>query len=55
MVITRGLGPKLESEAQRIEEAARKAGLDFFDVVFEALPAEDVNAVAAYGGFAKRY
>ena len=38
-----------------IESAARDAGLDFFEVVFEMLDAKDVNAVAAYGGFPVRY
>ncbi len=55
MVVTKGLGQKLHDEAVRIEAAARAAGLDFFEVVFESLAAEEVNAVAAYGGFAQRY
>jgi len=38
-----------------IESAAREAGLDFFEVVFELLDAKDVNAIAAYGGFPVRY
>ena len=38
-----------------IESAARDAGLDFFEVVFELLDAKDVNGVAAYGGFPVRY
>jgi len=37
------------------ESAARDAGLDFFEVVFELLDARDVNGVAAYGGFPVRY
>lgn len=55
MVICKGLTPKLADEAKRIEARAREMGLDFFEVVFESLPAEDVNAVAAYGGFGRRY
>ncbi len=38
-----------------VENAAREAGLDFFDVVFEVLDARDVNGVAAYGGFPVRH
>ncbi len=45
----------LKYEAVIIESAAREAGLDFFDVVFELLDAKDVNGVAAYGGFPVRY
>jgi hypothetical protein len=45
----------LKYQAVIIESAARDAGLDFFDVVFELLEARDVNGVAAYGGFPVRY
>ena len=45
----------LKYEAVIIESAARDAGLDFFDVVFELLEARDVNGVAAYGGFPVRF
>ncbi|MEZ6004577.1 MAG: SpoVR family protein [Planctomycetota bacterium] len=55
MVLCHNLTPELEREAVRIEAAARAVGLDFFEVLFESLSAEDVNAVAAYGGFARRY
>ena len=55
VVITKGLSPKLKAEAERIEARAREAGLDFFEVVFESLGAEEVNAVAAYGGFPQRF
>ena len=34
---------------------ATEAGLTFFDVVFEMLDAQSVNAIAAYGGFPVRY
>lgn len=49
------LPPALKYQAVIIEDAARKAGLDFFDVVFELLDAKDVNGVAAYGGFPVRH
>ena len=45
----------LKYQAVIIESAAREAGLDFFDVVFELLHTRDVNGVAAYGGFPVRY
>lgn len=49
------LPPELKYQAVVTEAAAREAGLDFFDVVFEVLDASDVNGVAAYGGFPVRY
>ena len=49
------LPPALKYQAVIIEDAARRAGLDFFDVVFELLDAKDVNGVAAYGGFPVRH
>ena len=49
------LTQQLLDQAIRTEAAARKAGLDFFEVVFEPLDARDVNAVAAYTGFPSRY
>ncbi len=45
----------LKYQAVIIESAARDAGLDFFEVVFELLDARDVNGVAAYAGFPVRY
>ncbi len=45
----------LKYQAIIIESAAREAGLDFFEVVFELLDAKDVNGVAAYGGFPVRF
>ncbi len=49
------LPPALKYQAVIIESAARGAGLDFFEVIFELLEARDVNGVAAYGGFPVRY
>src|ERR1700756_3932560 len=43
-------------ELQReIEGYARAYGLDFYETIFEVLEAEDLNEVAAYGGFPTRY
>ncbi len=39
----------------QIEEYARECGLDFFEVVFELLPWDQINMIAAYGGFPTRY
>jgi stage V sporulation protein R len=41
--------------ADEIESHARNYGLDFFDVIFEILPYNAINMVAAYGGFPTRY
>ena len=55
MRIKSDLPSALKYEAVVIESAARQAGLDFFEVVFELLDAKDVNGVAAYAGFPVRY
>jgi stage V sporulation protein R len=39
----------------RIEGYARDYGLDFYPTIFELIDAEQLNAVAAYGGFPTRY
>lgn len=47
---------KFINEAKlQIRDHAEKVGLDFFEVVFELLDADQMNAVAAYGGFPNRY
>src|SRR5688572_17289733 len=44
------------AEIQRqMEEHARRYGLDFFNTIFEVVEADQLNAVAAYGGFPTRY
>jgi stage V sporulation protein R len=45
----------LREEQERIESFARAEGLDFFPVVFEMLSYDQMNEVAAYGGFPTRY
>lgn len=40
---------------QEIEGYAREYGLDFYDTIFEVIDADDLNEVAAYGGFPTRY
>src|SRR4030088_2101947 len=49
------LPPELRGLKLEIEAHAREFGLDFYDTIFEVLDAEDLNEVAAYGGFPTRY
>jgi stage V sporulation protein R len=49
------LPPDLEHARHRIETFAREYGLDFPDVVFEVLDYDQLNEVAAFGGFPTRY
>ncbi len=39
----------------QIEGYAKKQGLDFFPTIFELVEADELNAIAAYGGFPTRY
>src|SRR5512141_2304651 len=39
----------------RVEKYARDYGLDFYDTIFEVLNFDEINMVAAYGGFPNRY
>ncbi len=45
----------LRDEQQRIEGFARSVGLDCFPTIFEVLSYDQMNEVAAYGGFPTRY
>jgi stage V sporulation protein R len=49
------LPPHLRSLKEEIEGYARGYGLDFFETIFEVIDADDLNEVAAYGGFPTRY
>jgi len=40
---------------QQMEEHARRYGLDFFTTIFEVVDIEQLNMIAAYGGFPTRY
>jgi len=40
---------------QQVERYAKEYGLDFYDTVFEVLGFDEINMVAAYGGFPNRY
>ncbi len=50
-----GLTPDLAEMAAEIRGHAKEFGLDFFEVVFELLDYDELNMVAAYGGFPTRY
>lgn len=45
----------LRDEQAKIEQHVRSYGLDFFPVIFEMLSYDQMNEVAAYGGFPTRY
>src|SRR5437879_3745854 len=49
------LPPHLRDLKLEIEGYAREYGLTFFDQIFEVIDAEDLNEIAAYGGFPTRY
>ncbi len=49
------LTPELRELQSEIEGYAREYGLDFFDVIFEVLDWDEINEVAAYGGYPARY
>jgi stage V sporulation protein R len=49
------LPPDIEKARRSIERYAREFGLDFYDVVFELLDYDQLNEVAAFGGFPTRY
>src|SRR5580692_952771 len=49
------LPPDLRALKLEIEGYARSYGLDFYDTIFEVVEAEDLNEIAAYGGFPTRY
>jgi stage V sporulation protein R len=45
----------LAEQARTIADIARGEGLDFFPVVFEVVDFDQMNQIAAYGGFPQRY
>jgi stage V sporulation protein R len=49
------LPPDLRALKEEIEGYARGYGLDFYETIFEVIDADDLNEVAAYGGFPTRY
>ncbi len=51
----KSLTPRLQNLKVEIEGYAKGFGLDCFDQVFEVLSTDELNMVAAYGGFPTRY
>ena len=51
----RPLPQELVEIQQKMEAHAADYGLDFFPTIFEMVDADQLNAVAAYGGFPTRY
>ena len=49
------LPPHLRDIQREVEGYAREFGLDFYETIFEVLGYDEVNMVAAYGGFPNRY
>lgn len=49
------LTPELREVAGQLAEVARSAGLDFFPTIFELIDYQQLNEIAAYGGFPTRY
>ena len=49
------LPKELRDLQQRVEHAAKDYGLNGFDTVYEILDYDEINMVAAYGGFPVRY
>src|ERR1700716_2666007 len=49
------LPPHLRDLKVEIEGYARGYGLDFYETIFEVIDADDLNEIAAYGGFPTRY
>ena len=51
----RKLAPELVDARDMIRELAAGHGLDFFETIFEMVTYEEMNMLAAYGGFPTRY
>jgi stage V sporulation protein R len=52
---TSNLTPELAAMQVDIEAHARRYGLDFYPTIFELIDADQLNAIAARGGFPTRY
>ena len=55
MYYNTNLPPNLRLLKDEIEGYARDYGLDFYETIFEVIDADDLNEIAAYGGFPTRY
>lgn len=55
VTMDRALPAELRRMQVEIEANAASYGLDFFDVIFELVTCDELNAIAALGGFPNRY
>src|SRR5271155_3387615 len=55
MFYNTNLPPHLRILKDEIEGYARDYGLDFYETIFEVIDADELNEIAAYGGFPTRY
>jgi stage V sporulation protein R len=55
IVPTRTLPARLAEIQLEMEDHASNYGLDFFPTIFEVVDVNELNAIAAYGGFPTRY
>lgn len=49
------LPPELSKIRDQIRKSAEEYGLDFFETIFEMVDYDQINSLAAYGGFPVRY
>src|SRR5580704_254715 len=49
------LSYELRKLQERVETCAKEYGLDGFEIIYEILDYDEINMVAAYGGFPVRY
>ena len=49
------LTPEMQKIHVEVRELASRYGLDTYDVIFELVDADELNMIAAYGGFPTRY
>jgi len=49
------LTPELSAIHEEVKELAHNYGLDTYDVIFELVDHDELNMIAAYGGFPTRY
>ena len=55
MMNERLLTPEIEEWRGVIRQHALDASLDFFEVIYELVDYDEMNMIAAYGGFPNRY
>ncbi|MBU0504679.1 MAG: SpoVR family protein [bacterium] len=55
MILNTEISPELNEWRIKIEHWAKEYGLDFYETIFEVLDWNQINMVAAYGGFPNRY